>query len=260
MADRLHGKVALVTGGTAGIGEGAVRRLAAEGARVIFTGSRQEAADPICADTGATFIPHRVQDTAAWAGLADRIRRDFGRLDIAFANAGTEKGDASVEAIAIEDWDNILDVNLTGVMLTVQNAVRIMKDNPGGPTGSIIINSSMNALRAMGNYMSYSVTKSAVVALGKSAANYCGQAGYKIRVNSILPGVVETEMITSIMNAQADPAAARAMYEGMSPLNRMAQVEEVAALVAFLSSDEAAFMSGGEYTIDGATTAGMSGV
>ena len=260
MADRLHGKVALVTGGTAGIGEGAVRRLAAEGARVIFTGSRQEAADPICADTGATFIPHRVQDTAAWAGLADRIRRDFGRLDIAFANAGTEKGDASVEAIAIEDWDNILDVNLTGVMLTVQNAVRIMKDNPGGPTGSIIINSSMNALRAMGNYMAYSVTKSAVVALGKSAANYCGQAGYKIRVNSILPGVVETEMITSIMNAQADPAAARAMYEGMSPLNRMAQVEEVAALVAFLSSDEAAFMSGGEYTIDGATTAGMSGV
>jgi NAD(P)-dependent dehydrogenase (short-subunit alcohol dehydrogenase family) len=260
MAQRFGGKVALVTGGTGGIGEGAVRRLSAEGAKVIFTGSRQEAADPICADTGATFVSHRVQDAAAWAGLADRIRSDFGRLDIAFANAGIEKGDGSVETIEIEEWDNILDINLTGVMLTVQHAVRIMKDNPGGPTGSIIINSSMNAHRAMGNYMAYSVTKAAVVALGKSAANYCGQAGYQIRVNSILPGVVETDLIKKIMNSQPDPAAARAMYEGMSPLNRMARVEEIAALVAFLGSDEAGFISGGEYTIDGASTAGMSGV
>ena len=172
----------------------------------------------------------------------------------------SEKNDGSIETITLEGWQSILDVNLTGVMLTVQNAVKIMKDNPGGPTGSVIINSSMNALRAMGNYMAYSVTKTAVVALGKSAANYCGQAGYQIRVNSILPGVVETEMIKTIMNSQPDPAAARAMYEGMSPLNRMAKVEEVAALVAFLGSDEAAFMSGGEYTIDGASTAGMSGV
>ena len=260
MANRLEGKVALVTGGTGGIGEGAVRRLSADGAKVIFTGSRQEAADPICADTGATFVSHRVQDAAAWTSLSERIRRDFGRLDIAFANAGIEKNDGSIETITLEGWQSILDVNLTGVMLTVQNAVKIMKDNPGGPTGSVIINSSMNALRAMGNYMAYSVTKTAVVALGKSAANYCGQAGYQIRVNSILPGVVETEMIKTIMNSQPDPAAARAMYEGMSPLNRMAKVEEVAALVAFLGSDEAAFMSGGEYTIDGASTAGMSGV
>ncbi|GGD78858.1 SDR family NAD(P)-dependent oxidoreductase [Croceicoccus mobilis] len=260
MSDRLAGKVALITGGTAGIGEATVRRLSAEGAKVIFTGSRKEAADPICADTGATFVAHKVQDAAAWDELSARIRKDFGRLDIAFANAGTEKGDSSIEAITLENWNNILGVNLTGVMLTVQNAVRIMKDNPEGPVGSVIINSSMNALRAMGNYMAYSVTKSAVVALGKSAANYCGQAGYKIRVNSILPGVVETEMITSIVDSQPDPAAARAMYEGMSPLKRMAQVGEVAGLVAFLSSDEAAFISGGEYTIDGATTAGMSGV
>ena len=79
MANRLEGKVALVTGGTGGIGEGAVRRLSVDGAKVIFTGSRQEAADPICADTGATFVSHRVQDAAAWTSLSDRIRRDFGR-------------------------------------------------------------------------------------------------------------------------------------------------------------------------------------
>ncbi|GGD33232.1 SDR family NAD(P)-dependent oxidoreductase [Croceicoccus pelagius] len=260
MSDRLSGKVALVTGGTAGIGAGAVRRLAAEGAKVIFTGSREEAARPLCEETGATFFSHRVQDAQGWEELSAKIRKDFGRLDIAFANAGTEKNDGSVENITLEGWNFIVEVNQTGAMLTCQNAIRIMKDNPGGPTGSVIINSSMNAHRAMGNYMGYSVTKAAVVALAKSAANYCGLAGYKIRVNAILPGVVETDLILNIMNSQEDPAAARAMYEGMAPLKRMASVDEVASLVAFLGSDEAAFISGGEYTIDGATTAGMSGV
>lgn len=260
MSDRLAGKVALVTGGTAGIGAGTVRRLAAEGAKVIFTGSRKEAADPLCAETGATFISHRVEDAAAWEDLGARIRKDFGRLDIAFANAGIEKGDGSIETIGIDGWNDIVLVNQTGVMLTCQHAIRVMKDNPGGATGSVIVNSSMNAHRAMGNYLAYSVTKAAVIAIAKSAAMYCGQAGYKIRVNAILPGVVETEMITNIMNAQPDPAAARAMYEGMSPMKRMARVEEIAGLVAFLASDEAAFISGGEYTIDGASTAGTLGV
>ncbi|WP_066552279.1 SDR family NAD(P)-dependent oxidoreductase [Croceicoccus bisphenolivorans] len=260
MSERLAGKVALVTGGTAGIGAGAVRRLAADGAKVIFTGSRAEVAEPLCAETGATFFSHRVQDEGGWEDLSAMIRKDFGRLDIAFANAGTEKGDSSVENITLDDWNFIVGVNQTGAMLTTQHAIRIMKDNPDGATGSVIINSSMNAHRAMGNYMAYSVTKAAVVALAKSAANYCGLAGYKIRVNAILPGVVETEMIVNIINSMPDPAAARAMYEGMSPLKRLATVEEVAALVAFLGSDDAAFISGGEYTIDGATTAGMSGV
>lgn len=260
MSDRLAGKVALVTGGTAGIGAGAVRRLTADGAKVIFTGSRADAAQALCEETGATFVSHRVQDNAAWEDLTAMIRKDFGRLDIAFANAGVEKGDGSIESITLDGWNGIVEVNQTGVMLTCQHAIRTMKDNPGGPTGSIIVNSSMNANRAMGNYLAYSVTKTAVLAITKSAAMYCGQAGYKIRVNAILPGVVETEMILNIMNAQPDPALARQMYEGMSPMKRMAQVSEVAGLVAYLASDEAAFISGGEYTIDGASTAGTLGV
>ena len=135
-----------------------------------------------------------------------------------------------------------------------------MKQNPDGPTGSIVINSSMNANRAMGNFVAYSVTKAAVVALTKSAAVHCGNQGYKIRVNAILPGVVETAMISNLIEGSGDPAAARAAYEGMSPLKRMANVEEIAGLVAYLASDEAAFISGSEYVIDGATTAGMMGV
>jgi len=260
MGLRLEGKVALVTGGTSGIGTGAVRRLAADGARVAFTGSNAEAAAGICAETGAIFHAHRVQDAPGWTRLTDELLAAHGRMDIVFANAGIETGDGSIESIELEGWNGILDVNLTGVMLTVRAAVTMMKRNPEGPTGSIIINSSMNANRAMGNYMAYSVTKSAVVALTKSVATHCGAQGYAIRCNAILPGVVETDMIRGVIDRAPDPAAARAQFEGMAPLKRMATVEEIAALVSFLASDEATFISGSEYVIDGATTAGMTGV
>lgn len=260
MSKRLEGKVALVTGGTSGIGAGTVERLAAEGAKVIFTGSNRAAAEKLCVATGGRFIAHDVAKAEAWPGLMEQIAAEHGRLDVAFANAGTESGDASVEAITIEGWNNVVGVNQTGVMLTVQHAIRAMKNNPEGPTGSIIVNSSMNAHRAMGNFVAYSVTKAAVVALVKSAAVHCGNQGYGIRVNAVLPGVVETAMIGNLIETSGDPAATRAAYEGMSPLKRMARVDEIAGLVAWLASDESAFVSGAEYVIDGATTAGMMGV
>lgn len=260
MAD-LSGKVALVTGGTAGIGRGAVKRLSSDGARVIFTGSREEAAAALCAETGATFIKARVQNPDDWAAIDAKVRAEFGRLDIAFANAGMEGHDGSIESVTVEAWNDIIAVNQTGVMLTAKAAVALMRDNPGGASGSIIINSSMNAHRAMGNYMTYSVTKAAIVALAKSIAIHCASAGMPgIRCNAILPGVVETEMITDIIARCEDADAARAAYNSMSPMKRMGKVEEIAALVAFLASDEAAFISGADYTIDGATTAGMNGV
>ncbi|MES2496214.1 MAG: SDR family oxidoreductase [Pseudomonadota bacterium] len=260
MSRRLDGKVALVTGGTTGIGAGAVKRLAAEGAKVYFTGSNAAAAKLVCDESGATFRTHRVQDESGWTALMAEIRADHGRLDIAFANAGMEAGDDSVENIALDNWNAIVGVNQTGVMLTIQHAIRAMRDNPEGPTGSIIVNSSMNALRAMGNFVAYSVTKAAVVALAKSSAVHCGNQGYRIRVNAILPGVVETDLIRGVIDRSPDPVVARSQFENMAPMKRMAQVEEVTGLVAFLASDEAAFISGGEYVIDGATTAGTMGV
>lgn len=260
MPKRLEGKVALITGGTSGIGAGAVERLAREGARVIFTGSKEAAAKALCDRTGAAFVRHRVEDSAAWPALMQRILTEYGRLDIAFANAGVEAGDASVEDISIDGWNNVIGVNQTGVMLTIQHAIRAMKNNPDGPTGSIIVNSSMNANRAMGNFVAYSVSKAAVVALTKSAAVHCGNKGYRIRVNAILPGVVETALITGLIDSAPDPAAARAAYEGMSPLKRMARVEEISGLVAWLASDESTFVSGSEYVIDGGSTAGTMGV
>ena len=260
MSKRLEGKVALVTGGTSGIGAGAVRRLVAEGAQVFFTGGNREAAARVTAATGASFYAHRVEDSATWPTLTEAIIGRYGRLDVVFANAGIEAGDGSIESITLEGWNSIVAVNLTGVMLTAQAAVRSMRNNPGGATGSIIINSSMSAYRPMGNFLAYSTTKGALISLSKSVAIHCANAGTKIRCNSIHPGVVETDMIRGVIDRAPDPKAARAQFEGMAPLKRMAQVDEVAGLVAFLASDDAAFISGSEYGIDGATTAGMMGV
>jgi NAD(P)-dependent dehydrogenase (short-subunit alcohol dehydrogenase family) len=256
----LQGKVALITGGTSGIGAGTVRHFRREGAEVVFTGSNEAAARIICAETGANFVPQRVEDPDSWPPVMDFIAQTFRRLDIAFANAGTEKGDGDIEHVSFEGWQSILAVNLTGVMLTVQHAVRMMRTNPDGPKGSIILNSSMNAQRPLGNYVAYSTTKGALIALAKSTAVHCAQSKTAIRCNSIHPGVVETEMIRAVIDSTPDPAAARAQFESMAPMGRMAQVDEVAALVAYLGSDEAAFISGSEFAIDGATNAGMMGV
>jgi 3(or 17)beta-hydroxysteroid dehydrogenase len=138
--------VALVTGGTSGIGAGAVRRLAAEGAKVVFTGSRAELGEALAQEVGGRFVSHRVEDAAAWPGLIESILAEHGRLDIAFANAGTEQGDANIEDVTIEGWSKLVGINQTGVMLTVQHAIRAMARNEGA-TGSIIVNSSMNAAR-----------------------------------------------------------------------------------------------------------------
>lgn len=257
---RLQDKVAIVTGGTSGIGAATVRRLVAEGAKVIFTGSKADAAKSLCDETGAEFVSHRVQDVAGWDSLMQLVSSKFGRLDIMFANAGTEVGDADIENVSIDNWNNLVGINLTGVMLSCQNAVRAMRNNPGGPSGSIILNSSMNAYIPLGNYVTYSTTKGAMIALAKSVAMHCANQSLPIRCNSIHPGVVETEMIVGHINGAEDSAAVRAIYEGMAPLKRMASVEEIAGLVAYLSSDEAAFITGADYKIDGGTTSGMMGV
>ncbi len=259
MAD-LSGKVALVTGGTSGIGRAAVRRLSRDGAKVLFTGSKEAAAQALCEETGAAFIKARVQSEEDWARVEALVKADFGRLDIAFANAGTEQGDGSVESISLENWNAIVGVNQTGAMLTAKTAVKLMRGNPGGASGSIIINASMSAHKVMGNYMAYSVTKAAVLALTKSIAIHCATEGTPIRCNAISPGVIETEMITAIIEKSGAPEAARAAYCSMSPMKRMGSVDEIAALVAFLASDEAGFINGAEYAIDGASTSGMTGV
>ena len=258
--NRLQDKVALVTGGTSGIGAATVERLAAEGATVVFTGRNVTAGAAIADASGGHFHIHSVEDRPGWDGLMAMIRERFGRLDIAFANAGIEGGDTDIEAIDMAAWDRIVEVNLTGPMLTAQHAIRLMRDNPGGPSGSIILNSSMNGILALGGNVGYSTTKGALRLLAKSIAMHCANTGLGIRCNSIHPGVVETQLITDVIANAPDPAAARKTLEGLAPLNRMATMAEIAGLVVYLASDEAAFVTGSEYLIDGGSTAGINGV
>ena len=258
--DRLVGKVALVTGGSAGIGAVTVRRLAEEGAHVVFTGRNAEAGHAVARASGAVFHAHDVQDRAAWPALMALIEQRHGRLDIAFANAGVEGADTNIEAITGEAWDQIVGVNLTGPMLTAQHAIGLMRRNPGGPGGAIILNSSMNGILALGGNVGYSTTKGALRLLAKSVAMHCATNGLNIRCNSIHPGVVETQMIVQAIAGAPDPVAARRTLENLSPLRRMASMDEVAGLVAYLASDEAAFITGAEYLIDGGSTAGMTGI
>lgn len=260
MMRRLEGKVALVTGGTNGIGAASVRRLAAEGAQVIFTGRNPDSARLVAEETGGHFHAHSVEDRPGWDGLMSQIKDRFGRLDIAFANAGIEGGDTNIEGISLDAWDRIVEINLTGPMLTAQHAIKLMKENPGGSSGSIILNSSMNGILALGGNVGYSTTKGALRLLAKSIAMHCANTGTTIRCNTIHPGVVETAIIEEAIAGAPDPAIARKTLENLAPLKRMAKLDEIAALVAFLASDESAFVTGSEYVIDGGSTAGINGV
>jgi NAD(P)-dependent dehydrogenase (short-subunit alcohol dehydrogenase family) len=260
MTSRLDGKVALVTGGTSGIGEATVRLLAANGASVVFTGSNQAAANRIRAESGARFVKHHVDDTAGWVAVVEAIRGLHGRLDIAFANAGTHVGDSSIEDLTLEAWNRIVSVNLTGAMLTCKHAIALMKANPGGPGGAIVLNSSVNGIFAHGGDVAYSTTKGALRLLMRSVAMHCAKAGYRIRCNTIHPGLVDTPSIRGAISGAADPAAARRMLEDIAPLGRMASSDEIAAMVAYLGSDAAAFVTGAEFVIDGGSTAGLPSV
>ena len=260
MTGQLKDKVALVTGGTNGIGEAAVHGLVAAGARVVFTGGNEEAAERICGETGALFVKHRVQDAPGWERVTNTIRDKMGRLDIAFANAGINEGDSDIETVSLEAWRNIVDVNLTGSMLTCQHAIALMKQNPGGSGGSIVLNSSINGILALAGDVTYSTTKGALRLLAKSVGVHCAREGLNIRCNTIHPGVVETPLIQGAISQAPDPKAARTLLENVAPMGRLGRTEEIVGLLIYLASDAAQFITGAELVIDGGATAGLPGV
>lgn len=260
MSGRLEGKVALITGGTNGIGKAAVEGFTREGAKVVFTGNNEDAGNTIALSNNATFVKHAVQDVAGWEQVKDIIREQHGRLDIAFANAGTNSGDNDIETVTFEAWQNLLDINLTGPMLTIKAGAELMRANPEGSGGSIILNSSINGILALAGDVTYSTTKGALRLLAKSSAVHFAREKSGIRVNTIHPGVIETPLIEGAIGGAPDPAAARAMLEGIAPVGRMGTMEEIVSLLVYMGSDDSKFMTGSEVVIDGGSTAGLPGV
>jgi NAD(P)-dependent dehydrogenase (short-subunit alcohol dehydrogenase family) len=181
--------------------------------------------------------------------FASAISR-FGGVDVLVNNAGVALS-ASVEDTSLEQWRWLMSINLDGVFLGVKQAVGAMK----AAGGSIINLSSIEGLIGDPNLAAYNASKGGVRLLTKSAALSCAKAGYRIRVNSIHPGYIQTPMVEAYVEAQADPAAARAAIAALHPLGRIGDPDDIAYGVLYLASDESKFVTGAELVIDGGYTA-----
>jgi meso-butanediol dehydrogenase/(S,S)-butanediol dehydrogenase/diacetyl reductase len=226
----LEGKRVVVTGGTSGIGEATCRRFAEEGARVVSI-AIDEAEDSILCD---------VADAAQVERAFARVDELLGGVDVLVANAGISVRKPFLE-IAEADWRRVLDVNLTGVFHCAQQAARRMDE------GVILMTASTNGLAGHPLYADYNASKAGVILLARTLAR---ELAPRIRVNAVCPGYVSTPM----QEAEYTPEML-AEVNASIPLGRHARPEEIAALFAFLASDEAAYVTGAAITIDGGETA-----
>ena len=248
MSGRLENKVALVTGGASGIGEGIVRRFCWEGASVLLADVDRTRGLAVAADCGAAFVELDVSSVAGWRALSEKVRADYGQLDVVVNNAGVVSN-LDITAVTVEAWQHLMGINLTGVMLGCQTAIDLMRRNPGGTGGSIINTASSTSYLAIPD-VAYTTSKAGVVGLTKSVAEHCANEGLNIRCNSIHPGATLTKILQAAIEQAPEVEEA---CKQMSPLNRMGTVEEVAAMALFLASDEASFCTGGQFPVEGGT-------
>jgi NAD(P)-dependent dehydrogenase (short-subunit alcohol dehydrogenase family) len=243
------GKVALVTGASGGIGRASAVAFGASGAAVVVSDVNrpggEETAGMITAAGGKALFQHcDVANGDEVKALVARAVSEFGRLDFAHNNAGIN----SIAASEYEDdvWANVVGINLTGVMLCMREESEIMLKQG---SGAIVNTASINGLVGNGAQPGYVATKHGVVGLTRHGALRWAQAG--IRVNAVCPGVIETPMTAPL----ASNPEMRKILDGMTPMGRMGQPEEIATAVLWLCSDEASFVTGHPLVIDGGATA-----
>ena len=243
--NRLANKIAVVTGGTSGIGLAAARLFAAEGATVIVTGRRQSALDDAVAlipgATGYAVDSARLDQIAA---LFERIGAGFGRIDVLFVNAGGGAL-APLGEIGEAHFDDTFDRNVKGVLFTVQGALPLLAQG-----ASIILNGSTAAAKATPGFSVYSASKAAVHAFTRNWM--IDLKGRGIRINTLVPGPTATPGLGGL--AGADPAAQQALFDQFAlgvPMERVGAPDEVARAALFLASNEASFVTGSELFVDG---------
>ena len=239
----LQGKVAVVTGGNSGIGYASAEKLKSKGANVIITGRSQERVDKAAAELGVKGIVADVTSLDAIDDLVNQVKESHGSVDVLFVNAGVFIP-APIGQITEEVYETQFEINFKGAVFTTEKFLPILND------GASIINlSSINAYTGMPNTAIYAATKAALNSYTRTAATEL--APRKIRVNAVNPGPTETPIFgkTGMPEEQLN-GLAQAMQERV-PLKRFGQPEDIANLVAFLASDEASFITGSEYNIDG---------
>ena len=243
---RLQGKVAIVTGGSRGIGAEIARRFVAEGAKVIATARRVPTAS---SGEQPFFVAGDVSRTADVERIVAQAVSEFGRLDILVNNAGIQL-QRSIEETSEADWDEVMDVNVKGMFLYIKAALGPMRRSGGG---AVINIGSYDGFVADPNFAAYCASKGAVHALTRAVAVDLGRDN--IRCNVICPGWIETEMLEDYYDHLPDPAAARAGIAGLHPVGRTGRPADVANLAVWLASDESAFCTGQQFVVDGGFTA-----
>lgn len=251
---RLKGKVALVSGAARGLGAAIAERFAQAGANVVISDIREDHVRRTAADlrdarlnVQSTYLD--VSDAKSWEEAITTARTFFGPLDILVNNAGIAIL-ASIEDTSLDAWRSVMAVNLDGVFLGTKAAIADMRER-----GGIIINmSSIRALAADPDSIAYDASKGGVLSLTRSAAVHCARQGYGIRINSLHPGYVLTDMIEEA-TAGRDVTELVARIRAAHPIGRTGTAREIADAALFLASDESRFMLGSALVVDGGYTA-----
>ncbi|MFT4520710.1 MAG: 3(or 17)beta-hydroxysteroid dehydrogenase [Halioglobus sp.] len=249
MQGRMQDKVVVITGGASGIGEGMVRRFCTEGAQVVLADVNAALGQKVATECGARFVPLDVSNETDWKTLEDILRVEYDSLDALLNNAGIVSNQSIVDA-DVATWNNLIAINLTGMMLGCQVAIKLMRENPGGSGGSIVNTASSTSYLAIPSDVAYTTSKAGVVGLTKSVAVFCATENLNIRVNSIHPGATLTNILKTALE---DTPVIQEGLNRMSPMGRLGKVEEVAAMALFLASDEASFCTGGQFPVEGGT-------
>jgi len=255
MTTELEGKVGLVTGGTSGIGRETAVLFAKAGAKVVVAGRRElqgeETIQLIRAAGGdGLFVKTDVSKASQLDALIQAAVEKFGRLDIAFNNAGIEGVWVPIVRQSEEDWDRTIDINLKGVWLCLKYEIRQMLKQGGG--GAIVNMASINGLIGAAGAAAYSASKHGVIGLTKSAALETARSG--IRINAVCPAVVATAMGERLFGAPA----VRKYVLSCHPIGRFGKPMEIAEAVVWMCSDQASFMTGQSLVLDGGFLAGQN--
>jgi NAD(P)-dependent dehydrogenase (short-subunit alcohol dehydrogenase family) len=249
MAGRLDGKVAVITGGCSGIGLATARRFAQEGATVVI-GDLDTAVGPtIAEELGGLFVESNVTDKEQVDGLFARAKQSYGRVDVAFNNAGiSPPDDDSILDTELDAWQRVQTVNLTSVYLCCKAAIPYMLEQGGG---SIINTASFVAVMgAATSQISYTASKGGVLAMTRELGVQFAREG--IRVNALCPGPVNTPLLKELFAKDPERAQRRLVHV---PVGRFGEPEEIANAVLFLASDESSFITASTFLVDG----GISG-
>lgn len=255
---RVQGKVAIVTGGAAGLGTAIVRRMLSEGANVTLTDVQSVAGQRLADQLGCHFIRQDVTDEKQWEGLVAKVVARWGALHILVNNAGIEGpfDVANPENTRLSDWKAIQRVNVEGVFLGCRAAIPALRRSGGG---AIVNLSSTAALGATPDFTAYGASKAAVRHLTTSVALHCAKNGSRIRCNSVHPGIILTPMLQRIIEDTAKRRSVPAEevlreYMAAIPQGEFQEPEDIAHAVLFLVSDEAKHVTGLAMVIDGGCT------